>query len=208
MNSPNLAAVHLGLPCGTSSRARERPISSTLKAQGVPQPPPLRSAQYPLGLPGLSTFHAAKVESANKLYALAIQILVFCATAGVVLSIENPATSWLWACLVELARRHSHQAAQFYNMLNMVLFHTCCHGGTRRKHTGWLGTPGVFEPLAATCKNDHDHEPWGVRWVNNSWVFDTSSEAAYPIACSESGRMSCSSGKTTWIQSSSPTSVA
>lgn len=180
MQSPHLCAVHLGLPCGTSSRARERPISATLKAQGVPQPPPLRSAEFPLGLPGLSDFHNAKVTSANDLYALAIEILVFCAIHNIIISVENPASSWLWACLVLLARRHSQRAAELYNALQMTQFHTCCHGGSRRKHTGWLGTFGVFSSLEATCQNDHPHEPWGVRWMQNSWVFDTSSEAAYP----------------------------
>ena len=48
--SPGLEAVHLGLPCGTSSRARERPLPMALKLAGVPEPPPLRSvAQRPCG---------------------------------------------------------------------------------------------------------------------------------------------------------------
>lgn len=42
-------AIHAGVPCGTSSRAREREISSDLKARGAPQPPPLRDYDHPMG---------------------------------------------------------------------------------------------------------------------------------------------------------------
>ena len=44
LSSPNVAAVHLGLPCGTASLARERPVAKNLVLQGAPNPPPLRSA--------------------------------------------------------------------------------------------------------------------------------------------------------------------
>lgn len=43
LNAPGVAAVHLGLPCGTSSRARELPIPEAMKRAGVPEPPPLIS---------------------------------------------------------------------------------------------------------------------------------------------------------------------
>ena len=76
LSSENIVAVHLGLPCGTASLARERPVAPALRAMGVPNPPPLRSAQFPLGMPGLSGIHQAKVDSANQLYRLAVEILV------------------------------------------------------------------------------------------------------------------------------------
>ena len=180
LEAPGLEAIHLGLPCGTCSRARELPIPASLRKAGVPEPPPLRSAQYPLGLPNLALHHQRRVSSANALYRLAIEILVWCSEHGVVISIENPANSWLWAALVALALEHSEAAARALGRLTMVLFHACCHGSTRRKHTGWLSTPGVYEQLMATCQNDHPHEPWGVKWQAGSWVFDTSAEAHYP----------------------------
>ena len=179
--SPSLLGVHMGLPCGTASLAREKPVSATLQAQGAPNPPPLRSATHPLGLPGLSPYHQAKVTSANILYPLAVDILVFCVDNNIVISIENPANSWLWAALVKLTTQHSERAAKAFNWLEKVIFHACCHGSTRRKATGWLGTPTVYSCLAETCQNDHDHEPWGIRWNAGSWIFDTSAEAAYPM---------------------------
>ena len=169
-----------GLPCGTSSRARELPIPEAMKRAGVPEPPPLRSAEHPLGLPGLADHHWKRVNSANLLYRLAVEIVLWCHEHNVVLSIENPANSWLWAALVALAREHSVAAAVALGKLQMVLFHACCHGSSRRKHTGWLSTPGVFDALNATCQNDHEHEPWGVKWNAGTWVFDTSTEAHYP----------------------------
>ena len=180
LQSPSLFGVHLGLPCGTASLARERPVSKELQAQGAPNPPPLRSADFPLGVPGLSEYNQAKVSSANKLYALAIDIILFCYQNGIIISLENPSNSWLWAALIQLTLQHSPQAATAYNSLGKVIFHACCHGSTRRKSTGWLSTPGVYRPLEATCQNDHPHDPWGVHWKNGEWVFDTAAEAAYP----------------------------
>ena len=136
LSAPSLMAIHLGLPCGTASLARERPVPAALQAQGAPNPPPLRSAEHPLGKPGLRPFHQAKVDSANKLYALAIEVLVFCALRGIVISFENPTDSWLWAALTLLSAQHSVEAARAYNALEKVVFHACCHGSTRRKHTG------------------------------------------------------------------------
>ena len=134
----------------------------------------------PLGLPGLAPWHQDRVDSANKLYDLAIEIILWCWMHDIIVSIENPANSWLRLVLQVLARAHSPQAVQALSALQMVKFHACCHGSTRRKNTGWLSTPGVFEALAAECQNDHEHEPWGVQWKAGTWVFDTSSEAQYP----------------------------
>ena len=46
LSSESLLGVHMGLPCGTASLARERPVAAHLQAMGVPNPPPLRSAQF------------------------------------------------------------------------------------------------------------------------------------------------------------------
>ena len=43
--------VHMGPPCGTFTRARERPVPEHLLAQGAPNPRPLRSEECPGGLP-------------------------------------------------------------------------------------------------------------------------------------------------------------
>ena len=93
--------MHLGIPCGTASRARERPVAPALQAMGVPNPPPLRSAQFPLGMPNLSGIHQAKIESANKLYRLAVEILVYCHRRNIVVSVENPCKQLVVGCTGE-----------------------------------------------------------------------------------------------------------
>ena len=140
LTSPGVEAVHLGLPCGTSSRARERPIPREMRLAGVPEPPPLRSAEFPLGIPGLAHHHQRRIDSANCLYALAIEIILWCHRHKVVISIENPANSWLWAVLVKLAREHSTEAATALNYLQFVYFHACCHGSTLHEGNIPLGS--------------------------------------------------------------------
>ena len=180
VTNPRVFAIHLGLPCGTSSRARDKPVPQSLRQQGAPSPMPLRSAQNPLGLPSLTGTNLQRVKTANILYEFALTLILYAAQKKLVISVENPANSWLWSVFAFLTR-HKKELAEAYNALKMVLFHACCHGSTRRKHTGWLSTPTVFESLAAECQNDHEHEPWGIRWQSGSWRFDTASEAAYPM---------------------------
>ena len=181
LSSKRLVAIHFGLPCGTASKARDRPISQELQRQGVPSPAPLRSAEYPLGIPGIFGLSKLKVEKANELYRFTLEILVSLEGRDIAISIENPFGSYLWAALVKLTMEHSKRAMSLYNRLEMVRFHSCCHGSKRRKDTGWLSTPGVFKALYAVCANDHLHEPWGVSWAMGTWRFDTSSEASYPV---------------------------
>ena len=88
-------AVHLGLPCGTCSRAREKPLPKHLQ-QNHSDPKPLRDAQNLLGFPGLSGADKMKVEQANKLYEFGVQVLLLCFELGILASVENPTRSWLW----------------------------------------------------------------------------------------------------------------
>ena len=61
-DTSKVVAWHMGLPCGTCSRARE------IQLKGVWSPPPLRDAAHPMGLPWNSPSDAKKVEAANSLY--------------------------------------------------------------------------------------------------------------------------------------------
>ena len=55
----NVVAVHLGPPCGTSSRARD------IRRKSGPDPQPLRSEQHPNGLPHLVGKDLLRVTLAN-----------------------------------------------------------------------------------------------------------------------------------------------
>ena len=69
--------IHLGLPCGTCSRAREKPMPKSMGGHMGPQP--LRDADNLLGLPHLCGADLTKVTLANQLYRAAIVILqLFC----------------------------------------------------------------------------------------------------------------------------------
>ena len=59
--------VFMSPPCGTASKARERPIKSSLLF-GRKQPEPLRSSTRPDQKDGLSGLDKLKTEMANQLY--------------------------------------------------------------------------------------------------------------------------------------------
>ena len=68
--------IHAAVPCGTASRAREKPISLKLRLAGAPQPRQLRSRSQPYGFPkkssrhpnGLTDVEFLRVQLANRIY--------------------------------------------------------------------------------------------------------------------------------------------
>ena len=175
--------IHLGMPCGTASRARERPVARNKINQGAPQPPPLRSADHPLGLPHINpeSTSGVRLAKANILYRFVVDILLIAMKYNSVISLENPYRSWFWAAILAYVQAQNNaDLTKFWDSLTEIFFHNCCHGGQRKKGTRWKSTPGVFTQLTANCQNDHDHLPYQVQSQNGTWTFDTSSEAAYP----------------------------
>jgi len=166
LGHPALAYVHMAPPCGTSSLARSLPI-----AGGGPKP--LRSSEFPRGLPGLEASAPrdfARVSSANALYDFCVVLASKLSEMFVAWSIENPANSIMW------------DLPGFKGLLDKgsavdVLFAHCEWGGTRPKRTRWrCFPPGVFEALGRECSGNHTHEPWG----KSAQGFVTADEAAYP----------------------------
>ena len=96
--------AHWGLPCGTCSRAREKPLSRTLRAAGAPEPRPLRSSEHLMGIPGLTSSEKSRVESANDICRMAIPILMIAFKLHCIVSLENPPRSWLWSVLAMLVK--------------------------------------------------------------------------------------------------------
>ncbi|CAE6961575.1 unnamed protein product [Symbiodinium sp. CCMP2592] len=168
-------AIHLGAPCGTSSKARGRPLYN-----GQPGPQPLRSSEFPLGLPSLKpgSVEATRVKLANRLYAFTYRILRYCLEHDIVVSLENPANSFLWEVLQ--AFEPQGVANRILPRLQSIIFDLCCHGGFRPKRTKLLATPGCFEPLRALCDGKHMHKPWGQVVEFGSVRYATKDEAAYP----------------------------
>jgi len=76
-------------------------------------------------------------------------------------SIENPARSWLWPLLAMLVKETGRaDFIQWYFSLVSTMFDACMHGSTRDKSTTILGSPGVFESLGIRCDKSHSHQAW------------------------------------------------
>ena len=162
LDTHHVVFVHCAPPCGSASRARDRPLSEEQWG-----PPPLRSDRYPWGLPHLTGKNKDRVEQANLLY---IRIANFCrelSRRNIPWSIENPSRSYLWELgpLIEL-----QDVAKFYD------FQACMFGSERAKHTAFLSSLD-FSEMCVMCDNSHPHKPWGVDQDNN---FATAEEAEYP----------------------------
>ena len=72
-----ISLIWIGVPCGTFSKARGIPIPQWQKAQGAPEPKPLRSNEYPSGLPNLTGSDRTRVLKANQLSGFAASVFAF-----------------------------------------------------------------------------------------------------------------------------------
>ena len=66
ISDPSVGYVHCAPPCGTASRVRD------IQFPGAP--PQLRSVQQPEGLPDLESINAIRVEKANSLYQVTLDV--------------------------------------------------------------------------------------------------------------------------------------
>ena len=174
-------AIHVALPCGTGSRARERPVPAHLVAKGAPQPRPLRDASHPLGLPHLTPHERKRVESANILAKFAIDLFVLAVSLSCVFSLENPSNSWMWNVLSAYVQQlNDPSLLQAWVNMSAVQFSNCAHGGERPKQTTWRSTHDVYDHLAKPCPGDHVHKPYQVTKSFGAWTFDTAAESEYP----------------------------
>ena len=186
LSSPRLAYVHMSPPCGTASRARERPLSAAARAKGIPEPKPLRSEDFPLGLPNLARDfpqEVTRVRKANTIYQLCADVAEYCVHRAVPFTIDNPANSLFWfvPCIGNLL---SHAS------VGDVLYQACMHGSSRDKRSRLRSFPEPsFRPLAAQCDRSHVHKPWGLSQSG----FATREEAEFPdLLCSRMSHMALS----------------
>ena len=175
--------AHCAPSCGTASpRARGR------KVPGMPlhlQPQPLRSDDYPDGLPNLSEKEQARVDSANASYKATADILSLLIGWNVSVSIENPAKSLFWktSWIQKLLQR-------FHDGHDTFLDH-CLHGGARDKasrfwsYNPWRPSENMLESLALKCDGSHTHKSWKPSIVDGVVSFPTKEEAAYPTTLCE-----------------------
>ena len=93
--APRIALIWAGVPCGTASRAREKPLPG-LEAKGFRIPKPLRSESHPDGLPGLTGVDKQKTEMANQVYDAVTVLMSTACELHVPCVIENPFRSHYW----------------------------------------------------------------------------------------------------------------
>ena len=158
IRSGEIGIVWLAVPCGTGSRAREKRIPKWLQDRGVPDAQPLRSDEFPEGLPSLTGKDAARVASANELVRFARRVVDLCDALRVFWVIENPANSILWLMkeFAELVRPDTVD----------VDYHACMHGGKRDKHQRLRTNCRALLALAVRCDKSHVHAPWGGKDVS------------------------------------------
>ena len=167
--------IPMAPPCGTASRARDKPIPFRLRRLGVPSPKPLRSAQYPEGLPRIKGRDLLRVQLANACYETAAMIFQYGWQRGVIVFIENPTGSYMW--LVPCIKALFEFAGVFF-----TTFHVCMHGGDRDKRTSLLHNCPELCALALRRDKQHKHKDWSVsKSLDGKWQYDTSSEAEYPL---------------------------
>ena len=164
--------VHFAPPCGTASRARE------VRRRGI-DPKPLRSAEFPDGLPDLRGPDRDRVEVANLLYKFTADAVKRLEERGIAWSIENPSNSWMWATtwFSDLEKLRLDPSSPFH--FSRVSFHMCMQGGQRPKLTDFIYSGLDLSTLEAKCDESHEHLPWGML-TDGSASFATALERNYP----------------------------
>ncbi len=190
IEKPNVFSIGGGPPCGTASRAREKPLPTHLKERGFREPPPLRSAEHPLGLPGVlsgtypyTNSDKDRVLAANSVYEFVSGLLLRAHELGILIWVENPKNSWMW---------HVPGFRQLLSSGGITFreWHNCMHGGKRKKWSGYATNIDEFSSLELSCDGSHQHAPWGVRDQSGALVFDSTSEAEYPqLLCSRMAKI-------------------
>lgn len=167
LSSPLCVWIHLAPVCGTASRARDIQVEPD-------DPVPLRSVDFPEGLPNLSESDATRVQLANLLYEYSCKVFATAAKRGVLVTLENPTRSYFWMTvwLLELVGTFP----LFSSDSQM-----CMLGSDRPKWTCVLASFAGISQLNIKCDQKHKHAPW--RKTKDSYgryIWATATESQYP----------------------------
>ena len=165
----NVKVVTFAPPCGTASKAREK-----RRSVGV-DPKPLRSEDFPDGLPGLRGAERERVEVANELYKFVATAIPRLNELGVVWIVENPLNSYMWR--TSYFRPLMDDMDTFEGAVADMQM--CMHGGGRPKRTRLFYRKLIdLSTMAIECDGSHVHLPWG---LTKEGVFATAEERNYPV---------------------------
>ena len=163
-------------PCGTLSKARNRPIPAHWQQMGVPVAPPLRSSRHLWGLPqGIEKPElASKVFEANKLIEFSFQLATAAQDPGRQWAIVNPEGSYIWE-MPQWKQLRYHEWS----------FHACAFGGTRPFPRTVRCSMAAFLEIGreGRCDGKHTHRPWTPKFASGNFTgFSSKREAALPEA--------------------------
>ena len=167
MHSGLLLWIHLAPVCGTASRARDiRRFHN--------DPKPLRSEDWPEGLPGLSPKELERVSLANRLFKAACDFFLLACSRGVLVTMENPKNSYFW--WTKWVQRLLSSVQTF-----TADFQVCMMGGDRDKWTRLLANVEEISAMNIACDKSHQHAPWGFAFDSEGrQVWATALESQYP----------------------------
>ena len=160
--------AHCGTPCNTYSSAR----------QDDGGPPPLRSSEWPMGLPTLSEFNAALVFLGNVFLFKSVELCSLVFWAGGDFSIENPLLSLLF--LTDSMQQLSRDTRAL-----ALDFDQCAFGAPSRKPTRLLCSTELLHDVQVACPGGHKHiKLKGKVWdaTQQRMVFKTKQAQIYPWA--------------------------
>ena len=158
--------AHFGTPCNTFTSAR--------KDDGGP--PPLRSMDFPLGLPQLSDDDCCLTFLGNLFLFRTCEACSAIHALGGDFSIENPLLSLIWDTPQMINLRSGCRALVFD-------FDQCEFGAPSMKPTRLLATHCSFTPVQQRCQGGHLHVRLkGKVWSEKlkKWVFRTKLAQEYP----------------------------
>ena len=158
-----VVAGHLGTPCGSFSRARDRPGG----------PPRLRSDDCLLGLERLKPHDAQKVAVGNILMRFTVRVMLLALRMILPFTLENPARSRLWLCPpIRALLRRKHVRVQQVEY--------CSFGMPWKKSTLFVAVHLVLHTLEpyrcigakrGLCKySGHAHVPLAGQLPDGRWM--------------------------------------
>ena len=158
--------MHFGTPCNTFSSAR--------KEDGGP--PPLRSLEFPDGLPNLDLELFLVTFLGNIFVDRTAEACFALARLGMDFSIENPLFSLIWETP---AMKRVARLCRAFN----IDFDQCMWGAPSVKPTRILATSEAFRALEVRCDGSHAHVKLRGRvWSDffGRWVYRTKLAQEYP----------------------------
>ena len=185
--------IAAALDCSTKSRAREIPRTFQ---DGRPAPKPLRSEDWPEGLPNLPVQQAKRVQDDNAACDFVLQEIMELAQRGGTSLRENPWRSLHWHLPREKAM---FDTGEWWD----THYASCVFAGARCKSQRLrhnVEEINAWPPL--DCQHSHDPKEWDPYLVNGKAVFPSKEEAEYtaPLAFAIAVAVSwwaCRTGKAT-----------